>query len=218
MKLLAVVFAAIGGLLRKLTTKENKTKPMQHAFHVEIEGIAPLIQNNPAKALDDMAKNKKTRKTAAETPTEEWRFKVYHDENKSLGHPCEAIEYALQEAAKSFKAKGRGSMKTAVRQTCFADGELMKITNRNEPDEVTRFTTRTTTGQMTPSYLPVFAAGWHMEFILVLTEDEILSVGHLKEILDYCGARIGIGVHRPKYGRFMVVKFEEIEVPQKRAA
>lgn len=191
----------------------------QHAFRVEIEGIAPLIQNNPAKALDDMAKNKKTRKTASETPTEEWRFKVYHfEDGKTLGHPCEAIEYALQEAAKSFKAKGRGSMKIAVRQTCFADGTLMTITNRQEPDEVTRFTTRTSTGQMTPSYLPVFAIGWRMEFLFVLTEDEILSVGHLKEILDYCGARIGLGVHRPKYGRFMVVKFEEVEVPQKRAA
>lgn len=191
----------------------------QHAFRVEIEGIAPLIQNNPAKALDDMAKSKKVKKTLAETPTEEWRFKVYHfEDGTTLGHPCEAMEYAAQEAAKSFKAKGRGSMKTAVRQTCFADGVLMKITNRNEPDEVTRFTTRTSTGQMTPSYLPVFAAGWRMEFLFVLTEDEILSVATLKEILDYCGARIGIGVHRPKYGRFMVTKFEEVEVPQKRAA
>jgi hypothetical protein len=191
----------------------------QHAFQVEVEFIAPLIQNNPAKALDDMAKNKKVKKTASETPTEEWRFKVYHfEDGKTLGHPCEAIEYALQEAAKSFKAKGRGSMKTAVRQTCFADGQLMKITNREEPDEVTRFTIRPPSGQMTPSYLPVFAIGCRMEFLLVLTEDEILSVGHLKEILDYCGARIGLGVHRPKYGRFMVVKFEEVEVPQKRAA
>ncbi len=83
----------------------------QHAFHVEIEGIAPLIQNNPAKALDEMCKNKKTRKTAAEVPSDEWRTKVYHfEDGKTLGHPCEAIEYALQEAAKSFKAKGRGSL------------------------------------------------------------------------------------------------------------
>lgn len=191
----------------------------QHAFHVEIEGIAPLIQNNPAKALDEMCKNKKTRKTAAEVPSEDWRTKVYHSEDgKTLGHPCEAIEYALQEAAKSFKAKGRGSMKTAVRQTCFADGTLMTITNRTEPDEVTRFTTRPLSGGMVPTYLPVFAAGWRMQFVFVLTEDEILSVAHLKEILDYCGARIGIGVHRPKYGRFMVIRFEEIAVPQKRVA
>src|SRR5260221_690949 len=132
---------------------------MQHAFHVQIEGTAPLIQNNPAKALDDMVKNKKIKNNISKTPSEEWRFKVYHfEDGKTLGHPCEAIEYALQEAAKSFKAKGRGSLRTAVRQTCFADGTLMTITNRNEPDEITRFTTRTSTGQMTPSYLPVFAA------------------------------------------------------------
>ncbi len=191
----------------------------QHAFEVEIEGIAPLIQNNPAKALDDMSKNKKVRKTAAETPSEEWRFKVYHfEDGKTLGHPCEALEYALQEAAKSFKAKGRGSMKTAVRQTCFCDGTLMEITNKNAPDEVLRFTTRPPSGQMVPSYLPVFATGWRMKVILVLTEDEVLSVAHLHEILNYCGARIGIGVHRPKYGRFMVVKFEEIDLSQKKAA
>ena len=193
---------------------------MQHAFRIEIEGIAPLIQNNPAKAMDDMtAENPLTVKTPSQPPTEEWRYKVYHfKDGKTLGHPCEAIEYALQEAAKSFKAKGRGSMKTAIRQTCFADGTLMTITNHKEPDQVTRFTTRTTTNQLTPSYLPVFSAGWRMVFVLVLTEDKIISVAHLKEILDYAGARIGIGCHRPKYGRFMVVKFDKIEVPTKRAA
>jgi hypothetical protein len=37
-------------------------------------------------------------------------------------------------------------------------------------------------------------------------------------MLDFAGTRIGIGVQRPKYGRFMVVLFEEIESSSKRAA
>lgn len=206
---LLITFAA--RLFRTIfSLREKRTETMQHTYAVTIEGIAPLIQNNPALAIEAMHKNSHRKKSPSVEPSEDWRVKVYLDtDGKTLQHPSMAMESVLREAAGSFKAKGRGSMKVPVKRSCFVDGDWMKISNRKEPDHVKEMHPRNSMGQLVSSYLPEFAAGWRMDFTLVLTEDDIISPSHLKEILDYAGARIGLGVARPKYGRFMVVKFEE---------
>lgn len=194
---------------------------MQHTYEVTIEGVAPLIQNNPKAALDkkDGLVNSEKISKSQQDPTEQWRTCVYRDKDgKTLLHPSEALEMALTLSAKSFKAKGKGSMKTAVKASCFVDGEFMTLTNRTEPDEVKRMQPRNSLGQIVQYYAPVFSPGWRMEFKLDLLDDEIVTPAHLKSMLDFAGSRIGIGVHRPKYGRFMVVKFEEIETSSRRAA
>lgn len=190
---------------------------MQHTYHVEIEGIAPLLQNNPALAIERMTENARVKKTPSTEPAEDWRVKVYlSSDGKKLLHPSIALESVIREAGKTFKAKGRGSMQTPIKRTCFVNGDWLTITNKKEPDSVREVHPRNSAGQLVSNYLPEFASGWRMEFYLELTEDEIVSPHHLKEILDYAGKRIGIGVNRPKYGRFMVVKFEEVN--GKRAA
>ena len=185
---------------------------MQHIYKIEIEGISPLIQNNPAEALKGMAKNSRRKATPSVEPDESWRVKVYLDsDGKTLQHPSIALESILKEAATTFKAKGRGSMKTAVKRTCFVNGDWLTITNKSQPDSIREVHPRNSAGQLVPNYLPEFSAGWRMEFFLTLTEDEILSPHHLKEILDFAGQRIGIGVSRPKYGRFIVTTFQEVQ-------
>ena len=94
----------------------------------------------------------------------------------------------------------------------------MTISNKTEPDEIKVMRPRNSMGQLVPYYAPVFSPGWRMEFQLDLLDDEIVTPAHLKAILDFAGARIGLGVHRPKYGRFFVVRFEEVETGSKRAA
>jgi hypothetical protein len=185
---------------------------MQRTFQIEIEGVSPLIQNNPAIAITEMlSKNPRKKATPSVEPDEGWRLKVYlSSDGKTLQHPSIALESVLQEAATTFKAKGRGSMKTPIKRTCFVQGDWLTITNKTEPDSIRECHPRNGAGQLVPNYLPEFAAGWRMEFFLVLTEDDIVSKSHLKEILDFAGQRIGIGVNRPKYGRFIVVKFEEV--------
>lgn len=184
---------------------------MQHTYSVTIQGIAPLIQNNPALAIEGMAKNGHRKKSPSVEPTEDWRVKVYvADDNKTLRHPSIAFESLIREAASSFKAKGRGTMKTPVKRSCFVDGDWLTLTNKVAPDSIREMHPRNGAGQLVSNYLPEFAAGWEMRFSLVLTEDDIVTPHHLKEIIDYAGARIGLGVARPKYGRFMVTEFKEI--------
>jgi len=192
---------------------------MQRRYHIQIEGIAPLIQDNPAKAIENILspEHGRVEKTLGHKPDEAWRFKVYPVGDGKLGHPSAALESALKEAALTFKAKGRGSMKTPIERTCFLEGEMAAFTNIQEQDlndQVQVFHSRNDAGQIVAGYFPCFAAGWRMEFILTLTEDKIVSSDKLKEILDYAGRYIGIGKNRPKYGRFMVTRFQEVDGEQ----
>jgi hypothetical protein len=194
---------------------------MQRTFQVEIEGISPLIQNNPQKSNEkrDLKPNP-SRRSSPEDPQEEWRLLVYHTgKNGQLGHPAEAMEMCMREAANEIKGTGRRTLKTPVKRSCFLEGEYMTITNRTITDcSPRRMAPRNSTGQTTPYYAPEFAAGWRMAFVVQLMDDDSITPAALKKVIDKAGESIGLGVHRPKYGRFMVVKFQETPVSLKRAS
>lgn len=184
---------------------------MYKTFHITIEGVAPLIQNNPEKSdLAQLTGSGKKKTASKQEKSEEWRDKVYKVGDK-LGHPSIAFDNMVREAAKNFKGRGRASMKDSIRQTCWVDGEWLILTNRTEPDEVMVSTPSTMSGRV-PSYVPVFSPGWRMEFDYQVTDDEIVTSSHLHEIISWGGQRIGLGMahFRPKFGRFIIVGFEEI--------
>lgn len=180
-----------------------------------------MIQNNPEQSnrKRDISPNP-TRKSSPDDPQEEWRVRVYDiDENGTLGHPCEAMEMCLREAANEIKGTGRRTLKTPVKRSCFLEGEYMTITNRTIIDVLPkRMAPRNSTGQTTPYYAPEFAAGWRMKFQIHLMNDEAVTPVALKKVIEKAGECIGLGVHRPKYGRFMVVKFDEVPMILKKVA
>lgn len=193
----------------------------QRAFKVVIEGISPLIQNNPDQSNKERdLKPNPGRRSSPKDPQEQWRWLVYHvNGNGTLGHPAEAMEMCLREAAKEIVAKGRRTMAKPVKQTCFIQGEWMTITNRKIEDiSPRRMAPRNSTGQTTVYYAPEFGAGWRMEFVIHVMDDDAVTPVALKQVLEKAGQAIGLGVHRPKYGRFMVVLFEEIPVELRQIA
>jgi hypothetical protein len=194
---------------------------VQRNYEVEIEGIAPLIQNNPEPSNQKRSlKPNPPRRSSPEDPQEEWRFLVYAlDEKGTLGHPSEAMEMCMRTAGKEIKGTGRRTLLNPVKTTCFLEGEYMTITNRTLVDcSPKRLAPRNSSGQTTPYYAPEFAAGWRMKFRIHLMNDESLTPQALRKVLDKAGESVGLGVHRPKYGRFMVVRFEETPVSLSRAA
>lgn len=193
----------------------------QRCFEVEIEGIAPLIQNNPEKSsIERDTKPNPSRRSSPKDPQEEWRLLVYPiDKNGKLGHPSEAMEMCLREAAAEIKGTGRRTLAKPIKRTCFLEGEYMDITNRTIVDcSPKRMAPRNSMGQTTPYYAPEFAAGWRMRFRIHIMDDESVTPVALKQVLEKAGQAIGLGVHRPKYGRFMVVKFDELPVALKQVA
>lgn len=193
----------------------------QRKFKVVIEGISPLIQNNPEKSNHDRdAKPNPSRRSSPKDPQEEWRLLAYPiNGNGELGHPSEAMEMCLREAAAEIKGTGRRTLAKPVKRTCFVEGEWMTITNRKITDcSPKRMAPRNATGQTTPYYAPEFAAGWRMAFEIHIMDDESVTPVALKQVIEKAGQSIGLGVHRPKYGRFMVVQFEEVEVELRQIA
>lgn len=193
----------------------------QRTYEVEIEGISPLIQNNPEQSNTKRTlKPNPSRRSSPADPQEEWRARVYLlGENGELGHPAEAMEMCLREAAAEIKGTGRRTLAKPIKRTCFLEGEYMTITNRTIIDcSPKRMAPRNSTGQTTPYYAPEFAAGWRMRFQIHLMDDDSVTPVALKQVIEKAGQSIGLGVHRPKYGRFMVVKFEEIAVSLKQVA
>lgn len=191
---------------------------MHRTFHITIEGISPLIQDNPQESDLAQLGSKGKKPASRKEQGEEWRKKVY-EVNGNICHPARAFETLVKDAAKNFKGRGRASMKESIRQTCWVEGSWLTLTNRKEPDEVMINTPQTSSGRV-PSYLPVFRAGWRMEFDYQLTDDEIVTPGHLHEIISWGGQRIGLGkaAYRPKFGRFIIVGFEEIEAKSAKTA
>jgi len=49
---------------------------------------------------------------------------------------------------------------------------------------------------------------WALDFSIIVTHDA-LPKAVLKELLDHAGRYMGIGDYRPKFGTFIVTKFEE---------
>ena len=186
---------------------------MHRTYHITIEGVAPLIQNNPEQSDLAQLTGKSQKKSASkQQKSEEWREKVYHiNGNGKLGHPSVAFDNLVREAAKNFKGRGRATMATPVRQVCWVEGDWLTITNKTEPDEVKVSCPSTVSGRV-PAYVPVFAPGWRMEFDYQITDDEIVTPQHLHEIISWGGQRIWLGMahFRPKYGRFIIVGFEEV--------
>jgi hypothetical protein len=192
---------------------------MHRTFKITIEGVSPLIQDNPAESdLAQLAGPAKKKTASKQEQGEAWRKKVYNIDG-TLCHPARAFETMVKDAAKNFKGRGRASMKESIRQTCWVEGSWLAITNRKEPDEVMVSTPQTLSGRV-PSYLPVFKAGWRMEFMYQVTDDEIVTPAHLHEIISWGGQRIGMGkaAYRPKFGRFIIVGFEEVDALAAKAA
>lgn len=193
----------------------------QRMYEVEIEGISPLIQNNPEQS--NKKRQLKPNPSVPSSPKEEqedWRCRAYYlKEDGTLGHPAEAMEMCLREAAAEIKGTGRRTLAKPIKRTCFLEGEYMTITNRKIVDCSPKpMRPRTSTGQTVPYYAPEFAAGWRMLFRIQIMDDESVTPVALKRVIDKAGQSIGLGVHRPKYGRFMVVRFDEVPLKLSKVA
>jgi hypothetical protein len=181
--------------------------PVQIVVDVEIRGIAPLLQHNIDGGEEQMLRKGKRKTGGVMDNPEEWRGFVYKLKDGKLGHPSAAIENALENAARDFKADKRRSMRDVIKALVYTN-EPMAVLNRTEPDDVFRASVvNPNTKGRGFRYRPLFREGWVMSFSLTIADTEIVEVSRVKEILDYAGYRIGVGNWRPKFGRFLVQKF-----------
>lgn len=188
---------------------EIQVKPQECIVDVEIQGIAPLLQNNIEGSAEQMARKGKRSTGGVKDVPEEWKGKIYKIKDGQLGHPAGAIESALTKAARDFKADKRRSMADIIKAICYVQEPFLELIGKSEPDSIHRASVvNPNTKGRGFVYRPLFETGWKGNFSLTVADLEMVDISQVHEILSHAGRRIGIGDWRPKFGRFMVTRFE----------
>ncbi|PKH45523.1 hypothetical protein KKB3_01056 [Dehalococcoides mccartyi] len=187
--------------------------------HLKIEGLRPknrlhespgthhlLMHRFPMAGADDTSKKR--------TGVPDWRAEaelaLYKDYHGQIYQPASHIEASLKEASKTLKIPGkRGATYSKL------IGSAVSVS----PDAITHLVqdyeidSRPVVVQKARivRYRPVFK-DWELEFDINIGDDQI-PIEVIKQALDHAGLYVGIGDFRPgrggKFGKFMVVRFEE---------
>lgn len=165
-------------------------------INVAIEGIAPLLQHRFFESIGGKPDPNKTDIELAEPY-------LYKDEDGKIYQPCEHIEGAMQKAAVNFKFKGKKTYKDFIKSGLFVKPytivhKLQKWVVDKRPVVIQR--------SKIMRIRPRFDK-WALEFQFEINNAE-LSYKTLNEILIYSGRYVGIGDYRPKFGRFIVTRYE----------
>lgn len=180
-------------------------------FQVSIEGIVPLLQaRHPSPEEENkITKTKLAKKEKRKELTEKEQFDIHaYKIGKKFVQPAEMIEAAMVKAAVQFRLEGKKTYKDVINGGVFI--EPVEI-----PHKIQKVSTDARWGKNPNTRGAIWVVRprfdkWGLDFTLNLLQDERVSPETLRSILDYAGLYVGIGAWRPKYGRFNVIKFKEI--------
>ena len=173
-------------------------------FDVTIRGTRPLLQH---RFPEETANIKGEKRTGPHDDSKEAEISLYKLPDNTIYQPAEHIEGALKQAAKDFRIQGKRSRSYSV----LVQAQI-EIQPRQIPHKIQQWITDSRSVVLSATrgrimrYRPRFDE-WELEFRLVDNDSQI-PTGVLREILDHAGNHEGIGDYRPKYGRFVVTKFE----------
>jgi len=192
-----------------------------YTINVKIKGISPLLQHRfPVPKLEDLGKGATKQTGASITDVDRWQEYLYMTKDGEIYQPASHIEGALVKAATSFKIQGKGrkTYKDLFRATVFVQPEQI-LHGMYASEELDTDADKPLYLDMRPVKIgtarivrirPAFKAGWELEFQIEVLDDSI-APELVNDILTLAGRTVGIGDYRPKFGRFMVTKFEVVE-------
>ena len=190
-----------------------------YAVEVTVRGIAPLMQHRfPMPDFGDLSKGGK-KSTGATDYSQEWRNYLYTSDEMVV-QPSSHFEGAMVKAAVGFKITGkRGkTYKDLFSANVFVDPVEIPH-NISVPDELDCDADKQLYIDMRPVIVnrarvvrlrPTFKPGWELSFTINVIDDE-LPLEILSDVLTLAGKTVGIGDYRPKFGRFMVTRFELVK-------
>lgn len=173
---------------------------------VRIEGLsALLIHRFPVGDVDLKSKEKNNKKNQDDIESY-----LYLDEAGKLVQPSTHIIGCLKKAGAKFQINGQGKL---TYKNLIGSGAVIitpdMILHEMQSWTVDRRPVVIMRARIVRSR-PMLQK-WALSFLIEFDEDEI-SKGTLKEILDFAGRRVGIGDFRAEkggpFGRFIVTKFE----------
>jgi hypothetical protein len=174
--------------------------------NIKIKGIVPLLQN---RFVGEIEENSSQRSGVVDY-SEDWKEALYFDEKLGVYEPSEHILGAMIQAAKNFQIPGRGkkTYKDLMKSAIIIEPDKIAL-SKKEPDEIDKRPV-VIRGSRILRQRPMMKEGWELSFTVNIL-DEQLPVEVVKRILEHSGRYIGIGDYRPRFGRFTIEEFEEIE-------
>lgn len=193
-----------------------------YSINVEIEGTAPLLQHRFGMAAQIEGEAKSKKRTGKIDYSEEWRETCYFTPENELYQPANHLEMSMIKAAVSFKIPGkRGkTYKDLFKAAVFVQPDALLL-GRDVPKEPPIYNgTGTAPEGVYVDLRPVviqrsrvmrtrlaFSPGWKLAFEIQVIDDQ-LHHEVVNEVLVESGQKVGIGDYRPRFGRFIVIKFE----------
>jgi hypothetical protein len=178
----------------------KKLEVVMQKVKVSIKGIAGLIQNRYP--IEDNQENKSAKKTLKNFDAQ-CEKAIYRDEKGKIYQPSTHIEASMISAATEFTRRGKSTYKQTIKSAVMVTPDCIY----HNIQKYEKFIVPVVIQRMrVPKARPLFK-DWSLDFELNFDE-EVISLSTIKEILDAAGQKIGIGDWRPKYGRFIVTKFE----------
>lgn len=190
-----------------------------YQINCSIKGISPLMQHRfPMPDFGSLSKGGK-KSTGAIDYTQEWHEYLYTKDGKVVQPSCH-IEGAMTKGAVGFKVSGkRGKTYKDLFQANIVIDPIDIPHNIDVPEELDCDADKVLYLDMRPVIInrsrvirlrPTFKAGWELSFAINVLDDEV-PFDIVNDVLIQAGKAVGIGDYRPKFGRFMVTKFELVK-------
>lgn len=188
-----------------------------YTIDTSVQGIAPLMQHRFPIPPDVLKPKGGTKVTGARDFSEEWREYFYATPDGDIYQPASHIEGALVRAAAQFKITGkRGkSYKELFQGNVFVSPDAIPH-GVKVPESLDADADKPLYLDVRPVIVnrarvvrlrPTFKSGWKLDFEIQVLDNQIASE-IVNDILTLAGRTCGIGDFRPKFGRFLVSRFE----------
>lgn len=190
-----------------------------YSIDVSVEGVAPLLQHKfPLPDFGVISTDGTTDViTGQKDYSEEWRNYLYVNSDDEIYQPATHFDGAMVKAAVNFKVKGkRGkTFKDLFKGNVFCSPDEI-LHGIKTPDDLDNDADKPLYLDMRPVVVsrarivrirPAFSPGWKLDFEIEVLDDQI-PFTVVSEVLSLAGKTIGIGDFRPRFGRFIVTRFE----------
>ncbi|MEM7133346.1 MAG: hypothetical protein AAF702_44020 [Chloroflexota bacterium] len=192
-----------------------------YTVEVKVKGTAPLLQHRYPVPADLQSLGEGGHKqSGAIDYTEEWRDYLYLTKDDDIYQPAQHFERAMIKAAAQYKITGkRGkTYKDLFSSAVFVTPDQILHGLKN-PENLTADADEQLYIDIRPVIVnrarvirlrPAFSPGWELEYSIEVIDEQIPS-GIVHDVLTTAGKTVAIGDHRPRFGRFDVVKFEVLD-------
>jgi hypothetical protein len=191
-----------------------------YTVNVSVLGTAPLLQHRFPIPPDVLNPKGGKKVTGSVDYSEEWREYLYADSERNVYQPSSHFEGALVKSAAQFKVTGkRGksykdlfNANVIVSPEKILHGIKVPETLDADGDKQLYLDVRPVIIQRARviRLRPALKTGWKLDFEIQVNDDQ-LSSEILNDVLILAGKTVGVGDYRPKFGRFIVSRFDVVK-------